>query len=282
MKTFYITISLLALVSLGFAQPTAPAPAVPTDPRVSNSHIHLLTKDPEAQRHFWVDVMGATAGKMGPDRDLYTLPKVLVIVDKGTPTAGTEGSIVNHVGFRVHDIKDILAKVADQHFTIQLVNPNKDNPNQAFFLGPDDVRIELLTGPNLTTVAENHQVHFFTPDADGMQKWYVTNFGAGAQAFGKVKMGNLNGVTLIFSPVDTPVTGTKGRALDHIGFEIQGLEQFTKTLEANGVKLDTPYRKMPQMGIAVAFLTDPWGTRIELTERLTASPSAQNQKAPQQ
>ena len=27
--------------------------------------------------------MGATAGKMGPDRDMYTLPKVVVIVDKG-------------------------------------------------------------------------------------------------------------------------------------------------------------------------------------------------------
>jgi hypothetical protein len=43
--------------------------------------------------------MGATAGKMGPQRDTYTLPKVLAIVDPGEPTAGTEGSIVNHAGF---------------------------------------------------------------------------------------------------------------------------------------------------------------------------------------
>jgi catechol 2,3-dioxygenase-like lactoylglutathione lyase family enzyme len=219
---------------------------------------------------------------MGPDRDMYTLPKVLVIVDKGNPTAGTEGSIVNHVGFRVRDMKDILAKVAAQNFTIQVTNPNNDNPSQAFFLGPDNIRIELLAGPNLATVAENHQVHFFTPDMDAMQKWYVTNFGAAPQAFGKVKMANLPGVTLIFSPVDTPVTGTKGRALDHIGFEVKDLEDFSKTLEANGVKLDTPYRKIPQMGFAVAFLTDPWGTRIELTERSAPSPSAQNQKPAQQ
>jgi catechol 2,3-dioxygenase-like lactoylglutathione lyase family enzyme len=267
MRLFSMTAAILTFAALAFAQGGAPAPAPPTDPRVSNSHIHLFTKNPEVQRHFWVDIMGATANKMGADRDGYTLPKVLVIVDKGNPTAGTEGSIVNHVGFRVKDMKDILAKVEAQHFTIQVVNPNKDNPTQAFFLGPDDIRIELLAGPNLTTVSENHQVHFFTPDIDAMQKWYVTNFGAGAQGFGKVKLGNLDGVTLIFSPVDTPVTGTKGRALDHIGFEIKGLEQFCKTLEANGVKLDSPYRKIPQMGFAVAFLTDPWGTRIELTER---------------
>jgi catechol 2,3-dioxygenase-like lactoylglutathione lyase family enzyme len=280
MKTFYITTSFLLVASVGLAQSSAPAngsAGTAADGRVSNSHIHLFTKDPEVQRHFWVDIMGATAGKLGPDRDLYTLPKVLVIVDKGAPTAGTEGSIVNHVGFRVHDMKDILAKVADQHFTIQVVNPNKDNPNQAFLLGPDDLRIELLAGPNITTVSENHQVHFFTPDADAQQKWYVTNFGATPQALGKVKVANLPGVMLLFSPVDTPVTGTKGRALDHIGFEVKDLEDFTKTLAANGVKLDTPYRKVPQMG--VAFLTDPWGTRIELTEH--AAPSAATQKPAQ-
>jgi catechol 2,3-dioxygenase-like lactoylglutathione lyase family enzyme len=293
MKTFYITTGVLALAGLSFAQSgasvaattpgsAAPSATAPAEARVSNSHIHLFTKDPEVQRHFWVDVMGATAGKMGPDRDMYTLPKVLVIVDKGNPTAGTEGSIVNHVGFKVRDMKDILDKVAAQHFTIQVENPNKDNPTQAFFLGPDDIRIELLADKNLTTVSENHQVHFFTPDIDAMQKWYVTNFGAAPAAFGKVKLATLPGVTLLFSPTETPVTGTKGRALDHIGFEVKDLEGFCKTLEANGVKLDTPYRKIPQMGFAVAFLTDPWGTRIELTERSAPSPSAQSQKPSQQ
>jgi len=278
MKAFYIAAGMLALAGLSQAQTASSAATAPTDGRVSNSHIHLFTKDPEVQQHFWVDVMGATALKMGPDLDLYTLPKVLVIVEKSAPTAGTEGSIVNHVGFRVRDLKDILNKVEAQHFTIQVVNPNRDNPTQAFFLGPDNVRIELLAGPNLTTVSENHQVHFFTPDIDAMQKWYVTNFGAAPQAFGKVKMANLPGVTLIFSPTETPVTGTKGRALDHIGFEVKDLEDFTKTLESNGIKLDSPYHKIPQMGgLAVAFLTDPWGTRIELTERTAPSPSAQNQ-----
>lgn len=271
MKALFAS-SILAVAGFAFAQ--APA-AAPTDGRVSNSHIHLISADLGAQRHFWVDIMGATAGKTSQDRAFYTLPKVLVIVDKGSPTAGTEGSIVNHVGFRVRDMKDILAKVAAQGYTIQVVNPNKDNPTQAFFLGPDNLRVELLAGPNLTTVSENHQVHFFTPDPDAMQKWYVANFGAAPQSFGKAKLANLPGVTLIFSPVDTPVTGTKGRVLDHIGFEVKDLGSLCKTLEASGVKLDTPYRKTPQ-GFAVAFLTDPWGTRIELTEHPATSARSQN------
>jgi len=284
MNAFYITTAVLALASASLAQSGAPASSAPTagapaEARVSNSHIHLFTKDPEVQRHFWVDVMGATAGKMGPDRDVYTLPKVLVIVDKGNPTAGTEGSIVNHVGFKVRDMKDILDKVAAQNFTIQVKNP-PENPKQAFFLGPDDIRIELLADDKLTTVSENHQVHFFTPDVDAMQKWYVATFGATPVAFGagKVKLATLPGVSLIFSPSETPVTGTKGRALDHIGFEVKQLEGFSRTLEANGVTLDTPYRRIPKMGLAVTFLTDPWGTRIELTEQSAPTDPAQSRK----
>ena len=288
MRTLSIAAGILALASANFAQsptsaaPSSPAPSAgaPAEGRVSYSHIYLNSKNPEAQKLFWVDIMGATAGKIGQNLDVYTLPKMRVMVNKGDPTAGTEGSIVNHVGFRVRDMKDILAKVEAQHYTIQVVNPNRDKPTQAFLLGPDDLRVELLAGPNITSVSENHQVHFFTPDADGMQKWYLTNLGGTGQALGKVKVVNLPGTMLLFSPTDTPVVGTKGRVLDHVGFEVKGLEAFCKNLEASGVKLDAPYRRTPQ--VAIVFLTDPWGTRLELVEHFEASTSAQSQKPAQQ
>ena len=286
MKTLSIAAGILALASYSFAQSPSSAPSgagpsasAAADGRVSYSHIYLLSKDPESQRHFWMDIMGATAGKIGR-MDVYTLPTMRVMVTKGDPAAGTEGSIVNHVGFRVRDIKDILAKVAAEHYTIQVVNPNKDEPKQAFLLGPDDLRIELLAGPNITTVAENHQVHFFTPDADGMQKWYLTHLGGKGQTLGKVKVVSLPGTMLLFSPTDAPVAATKGRVLDHVGFEVKDLEDFCKELEANGVKLDAPFRRSPQL--AVAFLTDPWGTRLELVEHFPPAQSAsQNQKPAQ-
>jgi hypothetical protein len=49
---------------------------------------------------------------------------------------------------------------------------------------------------------------------------------------------------------------------------VKNLEAFTKKLEAEGVKLDRPYTKVAALNIAIAFLTDPWGTYIELTEGL--------------
>ena len=47
------------------------------------------------------------------------------------------------------------------------------------------------------------------------------------------------------------------------------LEAFCRELEAHGIKLDRPYGKLPS-GFGLAFLTDPWGTYVELTEGLRA------------
>ncbi len=64
----------------------------------------------------------------------------------------------------------------------------------------------------------------------------------------------------------TPTVTTKGRSLDHIGFDVKDLEAFMKKLEAAGVKVDRPYTKVTN-GAAFAFIYDPWGTYIELFER---------------
>jgi catechol 2,3-dioxygenase-like lactoylglutathione lyase family enzyme len=84
---------------------------------------------------------------------------------------------------------------------------------------------------------------------------------------------SLPGVELKFSKSSwegsaSPPAPTKGRALDHIGFEVKNLEAFCKKLEANGVKLDQPYSKTRHKSYASAELTDPWGTSIVLTEGL--------------
>ena len=59
----------------------------------------------------------------------------------------------------------------------------------------------------------------------------------------------------------------QGRVLDHIGFDVKDLQAFVTMLEANCIKLDRPYTKNEQTGAALAFITDPWGTYIELNER---------------
>jgi hypothetical protein len=80
----------------------------------------------------------------------------------------------------------------------------------------------------------------------------------------------LPGINLAFAPSATEMVPTKGRVLDHIGSEIDGLEEFCKALEAKGIEFDRGYNEVPSLGLAIAFLTDPWGTYIELTEGLDA------------
>ena len=143
--------------------------------------------------------------------------------------------------------------------------------NIAFALGPEDTKVEFVEVKTQKAPIQLHHIHFFGQQNQEMRAWYEKTFGAkdvqpapGA-AFVTAQ---LPGVALNFTPSPAPTVGTTGRAIDHIGFEIKNLEAFTKKLEADGIKLDRPYTKVPALGIAIAFIKDPWGTNIELTEGL--------------
>ena len=103
-----------------------------------------------------------------------------------------------------------------------------------------------------------------------MRAWYMKVFGATERQtqINGIIGADLPGGGLNFSPSSGPVAGTRGRALDHIGFEVRNLEEFCKKLEAQGIKLDVPYPQVPALNITLAFITDPWGTYIELNEGL--------------
>jgi len=101
-----------------------------------------------------------------------------------------------------------------------------------------------------------------------MKAWYVDMLGAAPGQRTGMEAADLPGVNLTFSPVDEPQAGTRGRALDHIGFEVDGLEALCRELEAKGLEFDRPYQRLDDLGIAIAFFTDPWGTYVELTEGL--------------
>jgi catechol 2,3-dioxygenase-like lactoylglutathione lyase family enzyme len=78
------------------------------------------------------------------------------------------------------------------------------------------------------------------------------------------------GQNLSFANSRTQRESTQGRAIDHIGFEVDNLEAFTQMLEARGITFDVPYRVIPSIELAIAFFTDPSGVRIELTEGFDA------------
>jgi hypothetical protein len=110
---------------------------------------------------------------------------------------------------------------------------------------PDGLRIEILENKNQTMPIRNEHVHFFaTEDAiPQMQAWYAKIFGAKATLRNNAPVDDIRGVQLRFNKAAMAQAPTKGRVLDHIGFDISDLQGFINKLEANGVKLDRPHQK---------------------------------------
>ena len=70
---------------------------------------------------------------------------------------------------------------------------------------------------------------------------------------------------LVFLTDREPTGGTIGSALNHIGMWVPDTRATLDRVEAAGYR---PYTRIDELNIAIAFLTDPWGVNIELTEGL--------------
>lgn len=250
-----ICVSLITM-GVAFAQ-FAP----PNNAGVTMGHLHLTVKDMEAHRQFWT-TLGGTPVKNGRI-ELIEFPGVYVMLRQAAPAGGTQGSVVDHVGFRVKNLKESLAKWQSAGLKVQSATAA-----EAYVMAPDDVQIEITEDPALRVPIASQSITLVTPSVTETEQWYAKTFGARAGKRNAIEIGQIPGAELRFSAANTALAGTKGRSLDHIGFEVKNLEEFCKKLEAAGIKLDQPYRKLPNTTLAIAFLTDPWGTYIELTEGL--------------
>jgi catechol 2,3-dioxygenase-like lactoylglutathione lyase family enzyme len=264
-------------------------PAAP----VRIGHYHLNVTSIEEHKRFWVGTLGGTAITVG-GMDVVKFPDAFIFLKSQKPTGPTRGTAFDHIGFAVPDVPRMAAKLAAAGYketTSREPAPGAP-PAQApaagtspvygrfaYFLGPDGVKIELVTAsePNAPAIAAHH-IHFINKQYVEMQQWYMKAFDATLRP----------GQTDYFIGADLPDVGyslnffrwegdqsishvpTAGRVVDHVGFEVKNLEAFCKELEAKGIKLARPYTKntAAMNGIATAMVIDPWGVSIELTEGL--------------
>ena len=247
-------------------------------------HHHLVVSSVADHKKFWVDTLGGVPMSIA-NREIVKFPNALLFMNPGMPSAGSRGSTVNHIGFSVPNLRQTVDKLkaggykmvtaTEAPATVKVqddigLTSNGDVSGIAYVIGPDDIKVELVEIKKQTMPIVSHHVHFFSQKPEDVQAWYVKIFGSkprGAAVNGIVGS-DLPGIGLSVSPSTMPVAGTRGRVIDHIGFEVKGLEAFVKNLEAQGIKLDRPYTPVPALGITIAFITDPWGTYIELTEGL--------------
>ena len=97
--------------------------------------------------------------------------------------------------------------------------------------------------------------------------WYIDMFSAVRRARGThPNTADVPGINLSFNGSRRERAPSQGRAIDHIGFEVDDLEAFCEILEARGVELQVAYRYIESIELAIAFFIDPSGVRVELTE----------------
>ncbi len=277
--------SVLALLLLAAAG-NASAQILNNEAPVVVGHYHLNVTSVEEHKKFWVDTLGGTAATFGSEKiPVIKFPGVLLFLRLQPPAGPTRGTAFDHIGFAVPDVPKMAARVVANGY--QLTVGREPGPGQtvspptagnygrfAYLLGPDGVKVELVTNSeaNAPPIAHHH-VHFVNKQYVEMQQWYMkalnatlrpgqTDFFIGADLPGVGYMLNF----FLWEPNES-LTGTSGRAVDHIGFEVKNLEEFCRQLESKGIKLTAPYRRAPELNnIGTARITDPWGTSIELTE----------------
>ncbi len=252
----------LCVVALLWTSPAHAQLAAPGEAGVAMGHVHLVTRDLEASRRFFA-ALGGTPVQNGP-LQMIQFPGVFILLRQAEPTGGTVGSVINHFGFNVKDIKSSVARWQAAGLDVEPGN----RAEQAWLMTPDDARIEILEDTAIEESIRMHHLHWNIVAVSEMQAWYAKHFGAVPGTRGRFDAGDLPGVNLTFGEVETVNPGTRGRALDHIGFEVRDLARFIARLEAAGVTLDSPLREVADGAVSIAFLTDPWGTYIELTEGL--------------
>lgn len=234
----------------------------PNEAGVSMGHIHILVPDPDAQIKAWKDVLGVSLTAEG----WIKVPGIFILVTKSaTATEGSDGSTANHIGFLVKDYAALKTRLAAANIpTVFDIEKNK----QIMVTFPDKIRVEFMEDASISEPVVFHHIHLTTTDPDTLQAWYVKTFGAQAATRRNLPAAKIPGGEVDFLKAkDTPAP-TKGRTLDHIGFEIKDLDAFCKKLEADGMKFDVPLRDVPNRGLKIAFIIDPVGTRIELTQGL--------------
>jgi catechol 2,3-dioxygenase-like lactoylglutathione lyase family enzyme len=252
-------LSLLIVLLISVAPVRAQLPA-PNAAGVSAGHLHMTVRDPAAHRKLWVDVLGAEIVKAG-SLELLKLPGIFLMLGRGEPAEGSEGSTLDHFAFRVKDLAAIRAKLV-----AAAVPLTRDDAMEIVAIFPDKVKVEFYPAPTLAVPVEHFHVHFYAADIDALRAWYVKHFGAAMPTQTNANATGVPGMSFSFRKTDAAQAPTKGRSLDHIGFEVKDLEAFCKKLAADGVTFESPFRNVPSLGLKIAFLIDPAGTRIELTE----------------
>lgn len=256
-----------ALVLL-LASPASGQLATPNDLGVTFAHVHLNVADVEVHKRLWVEHFDGVVVQKGP---LVTVkfPNFFIILTQQEPTGPSQGTVMDHFGFKVKSTSEIVAAWRAAGLEVQSEFTGAEGFPNAYLLAPDGVRVELQEDPAQTERVVGYHIHYWHPDFENLMEWYAEAFGAEIRPRGTIQTtADVPGQNLSFANCRGECVATQGRAIDHVGFELEDIDATVARLKAMGVEFQLEPRHIPSIELTIAFFVDPSGVRVELTEGL--------------
>jgi hypothetical protein len=150
-----IVLFLLAPVSSASAQLVAAK-----DGPIVYGHHHVNATSVDEHKKFWADTLGGTVVTVGTNNmEIIRMPNVLIFMRAQAAKGGTKGSVHDHIGLSVANLRQTIDKVKANGYRI--VTAAEAPPGLtakgdiaevtagpisgiAYVLGPDDVKVELM------------------------------------------------------------------------------------------------------------------------------------------
>src|SRR6266436_4354517 len=264
MRTLIAGLWLASTLTVGTAV-AQPAPF--NEVGVTMGHWHFASRDVQANKKIFVGMGGTPVTAGAAESVIFPGVRINLSLGNTAGTGGSQGSVVNHVGFIVNNVQEQVAKWKANG--VAVLPGGNNRLDQAFVETPDGVRIEVLEDKAQGVPIKHEHIHLFLPEAEmaKAQAWYAKTFGGKAGTRNNQPVVDIPGVQMRFAKADTAQASTKGRVLDHYGFDVKDHAAFVKKIEAEGIKLDEPPRRNAATGSTITYITDPWGARIEIVQR---------------
>lgn len=232
---------------------------LPLNQAAEYGHIHLAAPDVSAAVSWYAEVFGGTALA-----DRVNFDGITVVFSERDPGPGSVGSGVDHIGFSMPDVPGKMAQaVAAGGKSLGDTRSFRDM-TIGFVEDPWGTKIELIDDPERRGT---HHLHLSTPDVEATLNWYQQMMGGEIKQFaGAIPGVDYSGrIWVLASRAQAEIAPTQGRSLDHLGWDVEAIDDFVADLKTRGVKVTLEPRVFRD--IRIAFVEGPDGVRIELVQR---------------
>jgi lactoylglutathione lyase len=186
------------------------------------------------------------------------------------PSGGSVGTGVDHIGVSFEDLEARMAGWREAGVTILSdVRAIDGLFKLAFLEDPWGTKIEVVEDHEDLGF---HHVHLMTPDPEATLTWYREMFGGEADRMkGRLDGVRFGRVWLLASRLrGGDVAPTRGRAIDHLGWDYADLDAAAADMEGRGAEFSMqprPYTNPLGIEMRISFLTGPDDVLIEVVQR---------------